>query len=104
MVGQRLFWASIVVILELIGAVQSQAPYQHEFHAPLDEDSNYLLDWSFDNAEKTMTFTVRVKTTGWIGFGISPYTGKMPGSDVIIAWVDNEGKAHLQVLFYLTII
>ncbi|EDV25401.1 uncharacterized protein TRIADDRAFT_55460 [Trichoplax adhaerens] len=62
----------------------------------MDEDLNYKLDWTFDRFQKTMTFTVRVKTTGWVGFGISPYTGKMPGSDVVIGWVDSSGKAYLQ--------
>ena len=73
---------------------------KNEFHVSLDEDMKYLMDWTFDSIKKTMTFTVRVKTTGWIGFGISPYTGKMPGSDIAIGWVDDNGKAHLQVFYH----
>ncbi|RDD36647.1 DBH-like monooxygenase protein 1-like protein [Trichoplax sp. H2] len=87
------------VLLALIITVKSETTGQHEFHASLDEDLKYLLDWTFDNNKKTMTFTVRVKTTGWIGFGISPYTGKMPGSDIVIMWVDNNGKVYLQDRF-----
>lgn len=71
----------------------------NEFHVSMDEDMKYLMDWTFDLSTEIMTFTVRVKTTGWVGFGISPYTGKMPGSDVVIGWVDSNGKAHLQVIF-----
>ena len=69
-----------------------------QFHVSMDEDLHYLLDWSYNNDDSTMTFTIRVKTTGWVGFGISPYTGKMPGSDIVIGWVDNNGKAYLQVI------
>lgn len=76
---------------------QSEILNRSQFHVSLDEESNYLLDWSYDLSEKTMQFTVRVKTTGWVGFGISPYTGKMPGSDIVIGWIDKNGKAYLKV-------
>ena len=48
----------------------------------------YELYWTFDNAAETISFAVRVQTTGWVGFGISP-NGQMPNSDVVIGWVDN---------------
>ncbi|XP_065897525.1 putative DBH-like monooxygenase protein 2 isoform X2 [Dysidea avara] len=44
---------------------------------------------------------VRVQTTGWIGLGFSP-NGQMPGSDVVIGWVDNTGKRFLQDRFAFT--
>ncbi|RDD36646.1 DBH-like monooxygenase protein 2-like protein [Trichoplax sp. H2] len=69
------------------------------FHVSIDEDLNYLLDWSYNEQDSTMEFTVRIKTTGWVGFGISPYTGQMPESDVVIRWVDSNGKAYLQDRF-----
>lgn len=31
-----------------------------------------------------------VETTGWIGFGLSP-NGGMPGSDIVMAWIDADG-------------
>lgn len=97
MIRQFLPWTFIIATFALVATGKSVVP-KHEFHAPLDEDLKYLLDWSFDEAKQIINFTVRVKTTGWVGFGISPYTGKMPGSDVVIGWVDEYGKAHLQVL------
>ncbi|CAF4453893.1 unnamed protein product [Rotaria sp. Silwood2] len=36
-----------------------------------------------------------MKTTGWIGLGISP-AGGMPGADIALAWVDQTGTAYIQ--------
>ena len=90
---------NLLTILCLISAVNSQSGVFKDisFHVSLDQDSNYRLSWTYDAAEQKMTFDLQAKTTGWIGFGISPYTGQMPGSDVIIGWVDKSGKAYLQV-------
>ena len=40
-----------------------------------------------------------------VGFGLSP-NGQMPGSDVVIGWVDDDGNAHFHVgcSLYLSII
>ncbi|CAL1540452.1 unnamed protein product [Lymnaea stagnalis] len=57
-------------------------------HEALDE--NYHLYW---NANAThIVFKTRVKTNGYIGFGISP-NGGMPGSDIVIGWV-KDGVTH----------
>ncbi len=56
----------------------------------------YQLYWSFDKTEETVQFSVRVKTTGWVGFGISP-DGGMIGSDVVIGWVADDGTAFFDV-------
>ena len=49
----------------------------------------YWLYWNFSHVDETIQFAVRVNTTGWVGFGISP-NGQMPGSDVVIGWVDGD--------------
>ncbi len=67
----------------------------YPFSATLRTDSTgeplYMLYWKFDKAKETITFSVRVKTTGWVGFGLSP-TGDMIGSDVVIGWVADGTK------------
>ena len=72
----------------------------YPFKATLNPAQNgaglYELYWNFDNAEETISFAVRVQTTGWVGFGLSP-NGQMPNSDVVIGWVTDEGDAELQV-------
>ncbi|XP_062516134.1 DBH-like monooxygenase protein 1 homolog [Corticium candelabrum] len=51
----------------------------------------YLLCWKVDWSDRSITFSAKVATTGWIGLGFSP-TGFMPNSDVIIGWVkDSQG-------------
>jgi hypothetical protein len=49
----------------------------------------YILYWNYTDTD--ILFEIQVKTTGWVGFGLSP-NGGMDGSDVIIAWVDSTGK------------
>jgi len=52
--------------------------------------------YSVDTEESVLNISVSVQTTGWIGMGFSP-NGQMPGSDVVIGWVDNNGTSFLQV-------
>ena len=67
---------------------------EYRFSAELD--SSYKLHWTFDLEAGTIAFAVNVSTTGWVGFGLSP-TGQMPGSDVVIGWVQNNGQVEFQV-------
>ena len=55
---------------------------------------DYQLYWSVDKEKETISFAVRVRTTGWVGLGISP-TGDMVNSDVVIGWVTDSGEAML---------
>lgn len=68
---------------------------EYRFTADL-AGGNYLLHWNVDKENEVITFGVNASTTGWVGFGISP-TGQMPGSDVVIAWVDSNGQVFFQV-------
>lgn len=56
----------------------------------------YTLHWSFDYANQVIQFAVNVSTTGWVGFGLSP-NGQMPGSDVTIGWVNEDGTTQFAV-------
>ena len=67
----------------------------YQFNITLVEDK-YWLYWNFNKATEEIKFAVRVKTTGWIGFGLSP-NGQMPGSDVVIGWLDDQGT-HFNVI------
>ncbi len=85
---------TLIVVLIIVYASTSLGAHDlsqdYRFFATLDQDGMYQLFWSFDLDAGTISFAVRVKTTGWVGFGLSP-NGQMPGSDVIIGWVDDEG-------------
>ena len=69
----------------------------YAFAATLHE--NYELFWSYDLDAETISFAVRVRTEGWVGFGLSP-NGQMPGSDMVIGWVDEEGQPFFHVSDY----
>jgi hypothetical protein len=60
----------------------------YQFNLTLVE-GNYWLYWNFNPTTQRIDFAVRVRTTGWIGFGLSP-NGQMPGSDVVIGWIDGS--------------
>ena len=92
------------VQLAVLACVLSLAACAHDlseaypFKATLNTAENgglYELYWAFDNAAETISFAVRVQTTGWVGFGLSP-NGQMPNSDVVIGWVDN-GEVYFTV-------
>ncbi|XP_071187214.1 DBH-like monooxygenase protein 2 homolog [Salvelinus alpinus] len=41
------------------------------FMAHLDPENNVNLKWGFSDVQDTITFQLTVKTTGWVGFGLS---------------------------------
>ena len=59
-------------------------------------DDFYELYWSFDTDLRNITFAVRVRTTGWVGFGLSP-NGGMADSDIVIGWVNGAGTEFFHV-------
>ena len=75
----------------------------YQFKAILNTAENgglYELYWNFNNDAETISFAVRVQTTGWVGFGLSP-NGQMPDSDVVIGWVTDDGETVFHVSFFL---
>ena len=63
---------------------------------PATGQALYQLYWTFDSTQKTITFNVVVRTTGWVGFGLSP-NGGMVGSDVVIGWIASDGSSYFHV-------
>lgn len=95
----------VLVVLALVPQ-PSQAGHdtqlfkRHAFYANLDGEGMYDLYWSFDLVQETISFAVHVNTTGWVGFGISR-NGQMPGSDVVIGWVNGSGNVIFHVRDYI---
>ena len=78
-------------------ATDAELTQKYRFSKMLDTNhDNYKLYWSFDKQEETISFAVRVGTSGWVGFGLSP-DGQMFNSDVVIGWVDDSGTTHFHV-------
>ena len=91
-------YVAVLLILACSTAAAATLKESYDHFVSLDEEENYMMYWTMNDAAKTISIAVAVKTTGWIGFGISPYTGRMPGSDTVIGWVDDKGKSYLQVV------
>jgi hypothetical protein len=51
----------------------------------------YIIFWSHNATD--IRFEVHVKTPGMLTFGLSP-DGSMSYSDVILAWVNDDGLGH----------
>jgi hypothetical protein len=65
-------------------------------HVVMDEDGLYNLYWDVDKVNYILHAAVEVKTTGWVGFGVSPQG--MEGADVLIAWV-KDGQVYFKDRF-----
>ena len=71
------------------------ASYSNFLELSGSPDPLYQLHWNVTGHR--INFAVRVETSGWVGFGISP-TGLMLDSDVVMGFVDNNTQvATLQV-------
>ena len=68
--------------------------YTHSIQADEDDDKLYKLYWKLINNDNEILFELHCKTTGWVGFGLSP-NGNMMG-DFAIGWVDQIGNPHLK--------
>ena len=98
--GVAMMWQ--VLTLSVLGAI-SVVQSDHHFCSSgysrgqyLDASTKkYLLCWKVDWSDRSITFSAKVATTGWIGLGFSP-TGFMPNSDVVIGWV-KDGQGYLKV-------
>ena len=90
--------AWIICSLFLIQLVIADLKSEYDHAAYLDPEENYKLYWSVKEADKSIHFAAEVKTIGWVGFGISAgLSGNMKGADMVVGWVDSQGKGHLQV-------
>ena len=88
----------IVLVLTSAGAYSSELSTKYPFNRVLFDDGEqfYEMYWNFSIASGTIHFAVNVSTTGWVGFGVSR-NGQMPGSDVVIGWIDNNGNKYFHV-------
>ena len=92
----------IVAVLSLFTLTVSgtqDLSQEYRFSATLDSDGQYKLHWNYNLSAQIISFAVRVQTTGWVGFGISP-NGGMVGSDVVIGWVEGDGTVQFEVTKY----
>ena len=68
-----------------------------EKYTIVELSDNYRLYWAYDSSNEMFYYTVVVKTTGWVAFGVSTQRGDMNGYDVIVGGVDRAGNGYLAV-------
>jgi hypothetical protein len=59
-------------------------------------DPDYLVSWEADFSSNVTTFTVEVRTKGFVGFGLS-YNGGMEDADIFIGGVQDSGETYFGV-------
>ena len=86
----------VVVLLYLTNAHSQSITTLQSFNytEQLDPEGNYFMSWAFNDTH--IVFEVRVHTTGYVGFGLSP-NGDMAPADVVIGWVKDDGTTHFSV-------
>ena len=85
-----------LTVLHVVSLCSADLDDEYDHFAALDELENFKLFWSVDTEKNEVSFAVEVRTTGWVGFGISSGNGKMKGSDLVIGWV-KDCKGYLTV-------
>ena len=78
-------------------------PWEEDFayYSFIDSDDEYALYWNLFN-ESHLEIGLEVRTSGWIGFGLSA-NGQMPNADIVIGWIDpDDGEVHLESRFVHT--
>ena len=90
------FLAALLLVQLANAHTHDELSEQYTYNVQLDNEGRYTMFYTYDADLSILRIAVLVQTTGWIGLGISP-NGQMPGSDVVMGWVDNSGRAFLQV-------
>lgn len=80
-----------LLLLALFTLMSTAAAKQHvdwQRTEVMDPFGLYILQWRLE--KKDIIFTATVNTRGFIGLGFSHRHGRMTGSDLILAWVDDH--------------
>lgn len=89
---------SVLVLVAVLGLASAGhvSVEGYPFKMVLSTDPSYVLHWKLDKVKEEITFVANASSTGWAGFGLSR-NGHMIGSDVVIGWLDDNGKFQLHV-------
>ena len=84
-------FVSLLLLLTVQCCLTAPSPTADYANSMELQPNIYYMYWNYTTTD--VLIELHVKTTGWIGFGLSP-NGGMDGSDVIVAWLDSNGKAN----------
>ena len=97
------FLAALLLVQVNAHGHSDELSEQYTYNVQLDNEGRYTMFYSYDTELSILRIAVLVQTTGWIGLGISP-NGQMPGSDVVMGWVDGSGQTFLQVTIAILVL
>lgn len=84
---------SAIIIIYVISIDTPQ--FTHSY-----DNNQFRLLWKFDDQKDTIYYHLRVKTTGWIGFGFARTApNNMQGYDVIVGGF-KDGQGYLNVSYF----
>lgn len=89
-------YLSVVIILNLLYFGAADLKTEHDHFVALDPAEKMKLYWTVHDKNESISFALEAETTGWVGLGFSPGTGRMAGADIVIGWV-KDGKPYLTV-------
>lgn len=93
-----IYLITFILNLSNFSAIRPLTPSEDYTHFVIIDEldpSQGVLFWQRVGTNR-IQFEFHCKSTGWIGFGISP-DGSMSGADIAISWVeDSTGKPHLK--------
>lgn len=87
---------SVFVLVATILGFASSAD-QKAWTRNLSIEKGIRMNWIHDDSEY-VTMEISAPAKGYVAVGISP-NGSMTGADMIMGWVDSQGKAHIKVVF-----
>lgn len=89
-----LYFVGLAVFSALaLGDLSTSYPHSATLYRDHASGDLFRLHWALDWEQSTASFAVNVSTSGWVGLGLSP----LPGSDVIVGWVRDDGDVWFDV-------
>ncbi len=108
---KMIFLTIIATFVSSITSVELDWDDHFTYNNILKEDSNgdvlFKLYWKdihqdvHNKSNDMIEFGLEVQSTGWIAIGISP-NNMMPNSDIMLGWVDDNGKVYLYDMYTKT--
>lgn len=92
-----------LVFAGLLGQSFADLSSEYDHFVALDPSQKMKLYWTVNRAEESISFAVEAATTGWVGLGFSPSTGRMKGADIVIGWVKDR-KPYLTVSYTVLLV
>jgi len=90
------WFCGAVVLLNLLAFGVADLSSEYDHFVALDPAEKMKLYWTVNKADESISFALEAATTGWVGLGFTPGTGRMIGADMVIGWVKDD-KPYLTV-------